>query len=328
MRLTRYTVTLLLALVMALPVWAENASVPKDEARAEPKPAAPTYEQEVDHVYATIDGEDFHMDIFTPNDKQEQKGVEYSDEGDGIGIVDIASGAWFSGRDKIQQHKMARIFTIFCARGYTVFAVRPGTRPKYDAMEMVDHVKAAIRYIKANADKYDIDPDRLGLTGASAGGHLASLTALLAEDDDPEATDPLLKHDTHVAAVGIFFPPTDFLDWEGRDNAHDFVGNIYWRGGVEGRTEEEIKARAKEISPRHQVRPDAPPFLIYHGDADPLVPLSQSEVLVEALKELGNQAELRVKVGGGHPWLTIPEEVAKIADWMDEQLGEEKTAAN
>jgi dipeptidyl aminopeptidase/acylaminoacyl peptidase len=67
----------------------------------------------------------------------------------------------------------------------------------------------------------------------------------------------------------------------------------------------------------------APPFLLIHGDADPLVPLQQSEVMLEALKKAGVPAELIVKKGGGHPWLTLHEEVKVLAEWFDKQLAAE-----
>ena len=77
----------------------------------------------------------------------------------------------------------------------------------------------------------------------------------------------------------------------------------------------------KQISPAHLVTRQAPPFLLIHGDADPVVPLQQSERMLAALKEAGVPAELIVKKGGGHPWFTIHEEVKVVADWFDKQLG-------
>ena len=74
------------------------------------------------------------------------------------------------------------------------------------------------------------------------------------------------------------------------------------------------------ISPALLATDKAPPFLIIHGDADPLVPLDQSEMLKKALDDCGVSCELIVKEGGGHPWPTIAEEVAVIANWFDKQL--------
>jgi dipeptidyl aminopeptidase/acylaminoacyl peptidase len=77
---------------------------------------------------------------------------------------------------------------------------------------------------------------------------------------------------------------------------------------------------ARKISPALLVERKQPPFLIIHGDADPVVPLHQSEIMIEALKKAGGQADLIVKPGGGHPWLTINEEVKVMADWFDKEL--------
>ncbi len=131
-------------------------------------------------------------------------------------------------------------------------------------------------------------------------------------------------------AVGIFFPPTDFLHYHG--NTADFgkdersarqiremVGSD--SEGIPQKIDSaKLTELARQISPALLVDRKQPPFLIIHGDADPLVPLHQSEILIEALKKAGGQAELIVKPGGGHPWLTIHEEVKVMADWFDKEL--------
>jgi len=268
------------------------------------------YEQKQDLLYAETDGVGLLMDVFTPTGAK-----------NGLGIVDIASGAWHSDRGKIRDHQMAQFYTIFCSKGYTVFAIRPGSRGRFTAEDMVKNVKLGIRWAKANAAEYGIDPDRLGLAGASAGGHLAALTVVTREDGDPNAKNPLNRHSTDVAAIGIFFPPTNFLQW-GTSGMPDLklIGDILFPGGVAGRTPEEIEAKAREISPGLHVTAKTPPFLIWHGDADPLVPLQQSEFFVEKLKAAGTDVEFYVKAGGAHPWMTIPEEVAKMGDWFDTKL--------
>ena len=267
------------------------------------------YHQAVDLIYGEVHGTGLLMDVFTPTGDK-----------NGLALVDVASGAWFSDRGKIRDHKQAKVYDVFCARGYTVFAIRPGSRTKYDAGEMLDHVRLGIRYVKAHADEYGIDPQRLALTGASAGGHLASLAAVAAEEGKPEAKDPLERHDTRVKAVAVFFPITDFTDWGNKKPDFARLGTLLFFGGIQGRSDEDIEEQAKKISPLHQVSGDEPPFLLIHGDADPAVPLQQSERLVETLKAAGGSAELIVKPGGGHPWPTIYEEVAVMADWFDKQL--------
>ncbi|MGO9917323.1 MAG: alpha/beta fold hydrolase [Isosphaeraceae bacterium] len=274
------------------------------------------YDQKKDVVYAETHGTGLLMDVFAPTGKP-----------NGLGIVDIASGAWYSDRGKIRDHALAQVYTIFCARGYVVFAIRPGSKTRYTAAEMDRNVKSAIRFVKGHAAEYKIDPARLGLMGASAGGHLAALAALTPEPGKAAAANPADRLDTSVRAVGVFFPPTDFLDWDGNKAiAIDVLGPLLFVGGARGHSEDEIRTAARAISPLHRVDKPTTPFLLIHGDADKVVPLSQSKKLVEAITQAGGSAELIVKPGGGHAWLTLPQEVKVLADWFDKRLS--RFAAN
>lgn len=270
---------------------------------------SPLYDQKIDVVYGEVHGTGLLMDVFTPKQKA-----------NGLAIVDVVSGAYYSDRGKIRDHIRAQVYSIFCAHGYTVFAIRPGSRTRYTGLEMDEHVKTAIRYVKAHSMEYGIDPERLGLTGASAGGHLATLAAVTPQAGNPDARNPLERQSTNVKAAAVFFPPTDFLDWDGKPANLAIVGDLLFLGGSRGHSEEEIKDRARAISPARLVKGLAIPFLFIHGDADPLVPLQQSQKMVAVLKAAGGSAELIVKKGGGHPWLTIPEEVKVMAEWFDHHL--------
>jgi acetyl esterase/lipase len=273
------------------------------------EPAAIPYAQKIDVVYGEVHGTGLLMDVFTPTQRT-----------NGFGIIDVVSGAYSSDRGKIRDHMMAGLYTILCSRGYTVFAIRPGSRSRYPCLEMVENINTGIRYVKAHASEYIIDPERLGITGASAGGHLATLTAITPRQGKPDAKNALLRLSTNVKAAAIFFPPTDFLDWDGKPADLVAGGDLLFLGGTKGHSEEEISERAREISPARLAKAPVIPFLFIHGDADPLVPLQQSQKMVDALKAAGGSAELIVKKGGGHPWLTIFEEVKLMADWFDRQL--------
>ena len=110
------------------------------------------YDQKMDVVYGEVHGTGLLMDVFTPKGKA-----------NGLGIIDVVSGAYYSDRRKLRDHILAQLYSIFCSRGYTVFAIRPGSRTRYTATEMEAHVKTGIRYVKQHAAEYKIDPDRLGL---------------------------------------------------------------------------------------------------------------------------------------------------------------------
>jgi acetyl esterase/lipase len=272
----------------------------------------PPYLQRQDLVYAEKDGAGLLLDLFAPRGKA-----------NGLAVVDVASGAWYSDRGKIRDHMRAKMFDTYCGRGYTVVAVRPGSRPRYTALEMVRHVQLGIQYTKQHAAEWKIDPRRLGLTGASAGGHLALLAALTPRDGEPGAADPTLRHDSRVNGVAVFFPPTDLHDWrgDGSPGTPPALGSLLFPGGTAGRSPEELRDAAKAASPLHQVAKTEVPFLLIHGDADPLVPLAHSQRFVEAMKKAGSAAELIVKAGGAHPWPTISEEVRVMADWFDRKFG-------
>lgn len=263
-----------------------------------------TYTQTQNVVFAETDGIGLVMDVFTPTGPS-----------NGLGLVDVASGGFHSDRGKINDHKRARMYEIFCGKGYTVFAVRPGSITKFSLTEMAKNLKQGVAWVKEHAAEYKIDPDRLGITGASAGGHLASLVAVTSDDK------------SSVKAAGVFFPPTNFLEFRGQKvdastdlaKVQNLVRFVYPFGTDPGSTSELID-KLKSVSPALLMTDKAPPFLIIHGDADPVVQLNQSEQLLAALQAANVPAELIIKKGGGHPWLTISEEVQVMADWFDKQL--------
>lgn len=194
---------------------------------------------------------------------------------------------------------------------------------------MLTHLTDGIRWVKNHAEEYGIAADQIGLMGASAGGHLACLvavTAAKAEEAGANGQGP--KPDARVHAVAVFFPPTDFLDYGGKrldprgdDDWSKLARRLALPQGQAAATDEEATEMLTRISPARLVTPEAPSFLLIHGDADPVVPLQQSERMLAALKQAGVPAELIVKPGGGHPWLTLHEEVQVMADWFDKQLG-------
>jgi dipeptidyl aminopeptidase/acylaminoacyl peptidase len=258
--------------------------------------AAGPYTRQENVVYGLASGVGLVMDVFTPRGPS-----------NGLAIVDVLSGAWYSEDAQVRDHLRAGIFDTYCARGYTVFMVRPGSRTVFTAETMTANIASAIAHVKGRAGEYGIDPDRLGITGASAGGHLALLTL---------ATTPELG----IRAAAVFFPPTDFLEFGAVTPPLARLGSLLFAGGIAGKSPQEVEEKAAQISPARRVTRALPPTLLIHGDADPMVPLQQSEKMVRVLKEAGGEVRLIVKAGGAHPWPTIAEEVAVMADWFDERL--------
>jgi acetyl esterase/lipase len=166
--------------------------------------------------------------------------------------------------------------------------------------------------------------------GASAGGHLACLAAVAADDGKAKSGNGRESRETRVQAVAVFFPITDFQNYGGKavdpradDDMGRLVRKLAFPDGLNDVSDSELNQIMNQISPARLVTPRAPPFLLIHGDADPVVPLQQSESMLAALKQANVPVELIVKQGGGHPWLTIHEEVQVLADWFDKQLAPE-----
>jgi len=192
----------------------------------------------------------------------------------------------------------------------------------------VEDCKAAVRWIRANADKYGLDPYRIGAWGSSAGGNLV---AFLGTTGDVKEFDTEINahYSSRVQAVCDWFGPTDFLQMdkhslEGSRLVHDAPGSpesLLVGGPIQ---EEPYKSIVNKANPITYVATDDPPFLIMHGDKDMLVPLHQSELLLDALKKAGVNASLYVVKGGGHGLRGGEESPEKlfemVAEFFDRQF--------
>jgi len=282
--------------------------------------ADPSFNRKEDVIYGRKFGTALTMDVFTP-----------TKDSKGIGVILVVSGGFFSSHEAI----LPAFVRPLTDRGYTVFAVVHGSQPRYTIPEIIQDMNRAVRFIRYHAKDYGIDPDRLGVTGASAGGHLSLMLGTAGNEGDPNAKDPVDRVSSRVQAVACLFPPTDFLNYGKTGNQkiratdHDprfrpafdhkelDKESRLWVPITDPKRLEEI---ARQISPISHVTPDDPPTLIIHGDADQLVPLQQSERIVEAFKKSGVQTNLVVKKGAGHGWLGIDKDVNQLVDWFDKYL--------
>jgi acetyl esterase/lipase len=260
-----------------------------------------------DVVYGRKFGVALTMDVFTPEQKN------------GCGVFYMVSGGWFSSHDAINPGAYKELLN----RGYTVFAVVHGSQPKFTVMEIREDIHRAIRFVRFNADKYGVNPNKLGITGASAGGHLTLTMATEGKPGKADAKDPIDRASSAVQAAACFFPPTDFLNYgkEGEDAVG--VGTLKdFKPGFGALSDwpETRQILGKVISPIYFVTKETPPCLIIHGDADKLVPIQQAETFVAKAKSLGVTAELVTKPGKAHGWAKMEEDMATIADWFDQFL--------
>ena len=282
--------------------------------------ADPAFTRQEDVIYGRKFGTALTMDVFRP-----------STNANGAGIVLVVSGGFFSSHEAIN----ATFIKPLTDRGYTVFAVVHGSQPRFTVTEIVSDMNRAVRFIRHHAKDYAIDPNRIGVMGASAGGHLSLMLGTRGDKGDPNAKDLVDRESSRVQAVACFFPPTDFLNFgtAGKEMIHATDHGKPFRPAFDYREidpetnlwvtvtdEKRLREIARENSPITHVSPDDPPTLIHHGDRDTLVPLQQSEVFVAKLKEAGVPNKLVVKEGAGHGWLGIPKDIEAFADWFDEHL--------
>lgn len=237
----------------------------------------------------------------------------------GYGIVFMVSGGWFSAHEAVNLKACAP----FLDRGYTVFAVVHGSQPKFTIPEVVQDIQRAVRFIRYNARKWSVNPDHLGITGDSAGGHLSLTMGTQGRPGNPDAKDPIDRESSAVQAVACFYPPTDFLNYG--TAGEDAVGvgilkNYKAAFGPRSDTAEGRQVLGKEISPIYFITAQMPPTLIIHGDADKLVPIQQAETFIRRATEAGVPAMLITKSGGGHGWPDQGADIPTLADWFDEHL--------
>jgi acetyl esterase/lipase len=219
----------------------------------------------------------------------------------GIGVLWMVSGGWFSSHDNINPGAMK----AFLDHGQTVFCIVHGSAPKFTVPEILPDIDRATRFVRFHASEYGVDPNRLGISGGSAGGHLSLMQGTRGHNGDPNAKDPVDKVSSKIQAVACFFPPTDFSNYsEAGHSAYDYPRlSPFWATlGAKSDKPEDRAENAKFISPITWATKEMPPTLIMHGDKDDLVPIQQAQVMIKRLDELGVPAKLVVKEGAGHGW--------------------------
>lgn len=277
------------------------------------------YTRTQDVIYGRKFGTALTMDVFRPKANA-----------NGAAIVWVMSGGWFSSHDTIPPE--------MGARGYTIFAVVHGSQPRFTIPDAVADMDRAVRFIRFHAKDYEIDPDKIGITGGSAGGHLSLMQGVKPEPPKVDSKDPVDRASARVQAVACLFPPTDFLNY-GEPGKIAWTTTLNWLPGafdfqkqvqaVKGNpfsfhfvpvSDDEKMQIAKDVSPIYWISADTPPTLIIHGDADPLVPIEQSRRFIDKMQHLKIPAKLIVRPGKGHGWPDMNADKEVLFDWFDEHL--------
>ena len=249
-----------------------------------------------DVVYGHKDGLALTFDVHRPA------------QPNGAGVISIVSGGWQS---SVEMGRLIAqgLYPPLNDKGFTVFAVRHGSSPRYPMSAIVADTRRAVRFIRQHAREYGVDPDRIGVFGSSAGGQLALLLGTTADAGDPSASDAVLRESSRVAAVVAYFPPTDLSRW-GNRRAFPATAAL-------------TEAEAAQYSPIRFVSSGAAPSLIVHGDADAVVPMVEGETMYGALTKAGVPASFIRIEGAGHGFEGADLERANAAmvRWFDRHLG-------
>ena len=268
-----------------------------------------------DVVYATVDGVSLKLDMASP------LGVS----GPFPAVLHFHGGGWQAG-DKSHGHK--RIIKLAQA-GYVAVSVGYRFSPKYKWPDQVFDAKAAVRFLREHAKEFNIEPNRIGAVGDSAGGYLALMLAFTDESDGLEGNISL-PTSSHVQAVATFCSAGDFTRSLHRKLNADVDKQIteYYKKPLSQVISEFTGTinpddpKLLKMSARTYVDAGDPPVLIFQGETDPLISMEQVEELEITLKKVGVPVEVIVVKGEGHGWYgaALDDTEKKLIAFFDQTL--------
>jgi acetyl esterase/lipase len=231
-------------------------------------------------------------------------------------IIWVHGGAWQAGsKDNCPALRLV-------AQGYAVASINYRLSQHAVFPAQIEDCKAAVRWLRAHAKEYSLDPNHFGAWGSSAGGHLV---ALLGTTGDTQEFDrgSNLEFSSRVQAVVNFFGPAELTrmgEQSGPNSRMDHNAADSPESKLIGGAVQQNKEKAAKASPISYVSKSDPPMLLVHGDADPVVPHQQSEALHAALKKAGVETTLRIVKGAGHGNGFGPDVQALVARFFELHL--------
>jgi acetyl esterase/lipase len=234
-------------------------------------------------VYGKGSGQDLKLDLARP-----RQGA-----GPFPAVVCLHGGGWRAG----SRHDLDKLIQMLAGQGFVAVSVGYRLAPAAHFPAQIEDCKAAVRWLRAHARQYHLDPDRVGALGFSAGGHLACLLGTADRSAGLEGEGGNPDQSSRVQAVVSFFGPTDFS----KKTWSDEVENVFLVPFL-GAPYDKAADLYRKASPLTYVSKDDPPFLFFHGTKDPLVNVQESENMVKKLQEVGVSARLVRLEGEGHGW--------------------------
>jgi acetyl esterase/lipase len=268
------------------------------------------YRAETNIVYCKVAGDDLKLNAFLPSNSTTPSPA----------MVEIHGGWWFGG-EMAKKVEGVGGWQFFMRRNLAIFSIQYRLGETGGFPQNIRDCRNAVRFIRQNARRFNIDPNQIEVTGGSAGGHLSLMVAMVPEDfDDGGPTPGLEGVSAHVSGSFSYIPPTDFARFwnQGPDDVvTNQVGKTSFRGpdnkvpydsrprlrvlfhGITPDTDEH-RNLYNRMSPIGHVRQDVPPLLICDGEKDPIVPGLHGKALYEKLKAAGADATYWMTSGGGH----------------------------
>lgn len=234
-------------------------------------------------------------------------------------VIWVHGGAWQGG----SKEGSPALFLV--GRGYALASINYRLSQHATFPAQIEDCQAAVRFLRANAKKYRLDPEAFGAMGASAGGHLVALMGTAGNVKEFAGYGRVKDGSSRVQCVVDLFGPTDLTKMQEQSKGrgkidHDSPNAPEAR--LIGGPVQKNKGKAAKANPITYVTRDDAPFLIMHGDADPLVPVRQSELLHAALTKAGVESELVVIPGAGHGGKEFNAEAnrSKVLAFFDKHL--------
>ena len=241
-----------------------------------------------DVVFGTGGGRDLTMHVVLPKEAAKKPSPVY---------VWIHGGGWMGGT---KEGGVAQVIPLV-RNGFVGTTIEYRLTGEAPFPAQIEDCKCAIRYLRAHAEEYNIDPDRIAVGGSSAGGHLVALLGTSGGVKDFEGNGGWPDHSSSVQAVVDLFGPTDFQKFVTTTGfeSHNNNGSPESRllgGGEVLKNSDEIK----RVNPITYVDKDDPPFLIIHGSNDRTVPSNQSKLMHVALQAVNVETTLHIIEAAGH----------------------------
>ena len=310
----KVVVLFLLLIVNTACCWAANISVEISE------PEVSITEDVAFARYYTWPQAELNMDVFTPADSKKHPAV-----------VMIPGGAWITA----PKSTWYRLAMKLAENGFTAVPIEYRVIGAADYTEIIGDAKAAVRYLRAHAEELNIDGSKIAVMGASAGGYLAVMLGVTGDKTEKFTFGDNLDQSSAVQAVIDCFGPTDLTkladdlsDERKKDYASPasfpslFLNGTAGYKGRHGGSVLETPATAQDSNPLNYIGENTPPFLIFHGDSDKTVSLSQSKILHSALTANNADSTLYIINGGEHAtkYFHQPKILKVILDFLNRTL--------